>query len=79
MARFEVLGRTSDRELIRALARQLTENTPEAEDVRAPLQRAIAPATPAKGGILAALLRSPLVGADLDIRREQTAGRSINL
>lgn len=31
------------------------------------------------GGILAALRRSPLVGADLDLVREETSGRDAGL
>ncbi len=34
---------------------------------------------PHKGGILAALRRSPLVGADLDLTREITPGRDADL
>jgi hypothetical protein len=32
-----------------------------------------------KGGILAALRRSPLVGADLNLSREVTGGRKVDL
>lgn len=34
---------------------------------------------PKKGGILAALRRSPLVGADLDLTRSREAGRKVDL
>jgi hypothetical protein len=34
---------------------------------------------PSKGGVLNALRRSPLVGADLNLQREITTGRSIDL
>jgi hypothetical protein len=67
MARFEVLGLATDRELIRALARQLAENSPKASVL------------PGKGGILAALRRSPLVGAELDLARPRIAGRKVDL
>jgi hypothetical protein len=33
---------------------------------------------PKKGGILAALLRSPLVGADLNLARSREAGRKVD-
>jgi len=33
---------------------------------------------PKKGGILAALRHSPLVGADLDLTRSREAGRNVN-
>ncbi len=79
MARFEVLGLDADRELIRALARRLAEYGPEATQLRAAVSRTIAGEPPSKGGILAALRRSPLVGAELDIRRTQTHGRTVEL
>jgi hypothetical protein len=34
---------------------------------------------PKKGGILAALRRSPMVGADLDLRRTHEEGRKVDL
>ena len=78
MARFEVLGLSTDRELIRSLARKLAESNPEAAKMRASLrQTSAAPA--AKGGILAALRRSPLVGADLNLARARTYGRRVDL
>jgi hypothetical protein len=78
MARFEVMGRDVDRELIRTLARRLAEEGPEAARIRAAVQRAIA-GQPRKGGILEALRRSPLVGTDLDLTRPREEGRRTNL
>ena len=69
LARFEVLGRDADRDLIRSLARRLAEDGPEASKLRAVIQRSVAGEPPRKGGILAALRRSPLVGAGLDLAR----------
>src|ERR1700686_2725783 len=66
MARFEVLGLDSDRDLIRSLAKRLAEDDPDAVQIRAAVSRTIAGEPPKKGGILAALRRSPLVGADLN-------------
>ncbi len=77
LARFEVLGRDADRELIRSLARRLAEDGPEASRLRAAVSRSIAGEPPRKGGILAALRRSPLVGADLDLTRPREGGRKI--
>lgn len=79
MARFEVLGLECDRDLIRALARRLAADGPEAGRIRAVVGRALAGEPPGKGGILAALRRSPLVGADLDVRRPMTRGRKVDL
>ena len=79
MARFEVLGLESDRRLIRALARRLAENDTDASRIRAVVSWTIAGEPPKKGGILAALLRSPLVGAGLDMGRTVTHGRKVDL
>jgi hypothetical protein len=79
LARFEVLGRDTDRDLIRSLARRLAEDGPEASRLRAAVSRTIAGEPPKKGGILAALRRSPLVGADLDVTRRREEGRTIKI
>ncbi len=79
LARFEVLGRDADRDLIRSLARRLSEDTQEAAELRATVNRSIAGEPPKPGGILTALRRSPLVGADLDVSRPREAGRKIDL
>lgn len=78
-SRFEVMAREADRELIRALAGRLAEEGPEAEQVRAVVKNAVAGQQPERGGILAALRRSPLVGADLDLARPREEGRKIKL
>jgi hypothetical protein len=79
LARFEVLGLDSDRDLIRSLARRLAEKGPDAARIRATVNQTVAGKPPQKGGILAALRRSPLVGADLDLARDRTEGRKIDL
>jgi hypothetical protein len=78
MARFEVLGLDSDRELIRSLARKLADNSPEATAIRASM-RQVSSQPLKKGGILAALRRSPLVGADLNLTRPRIDGRKVEL
>ncbi len=75
MARFEVLGLDTDRELIRSLAKRLAENGPGAARIRATMRQTLAGEPSEKGGILAALRRSPLVGAALDVRRPANPGR----
>jgi len=77
LARFEVLGREADRDLIRSLARRLAEAGPEAARLRAAVTQVIAGEPPQTGGILAALRRSPLVGAELDLQRPREAGRDV--
>jgi hypothetical protein len=79
IARFEVLGLDSDRQLIRALARRLAEDGPDASLIRATVNQSISGEPPKRGGILAALRRSPLVGADLDLQRPFTEGRAVDL
>ena len=64
--RFEVMALESDRELIRSLARHLAEEGLEAEQARQVVKALVAGEPPKVGGILSALRRSPLVGADLD-------------
>jgi beta-phosphoglucomutase-like phosphatase (HAD superfamily) len=78
MARFEVLGLDRDRDLIRTLAKRLAEDTNEANEIRTQIAQSVAEPSP-KGGILAALRRSPLIGAGLDIIRSADTGRKIDL
>lgn len=79
LTRFEVLGRDGDRDLIRSLARRLAEDGPDAARLRVAVAQTISGEPPKIGGILAALRRSPLVGADLDLSRPHVAGRKIDL
>lgn len=77
MARFEVLGLDADRELIRSLAKRLAGEDPDSTRIRVTLHRAIFGEPSKKGGILSALRRSPLVGANLDLSRPSTSGRQV--
>jgi hypothetical protein len=79
MARFEVLGLDADRDLIRSLAKRLAEDDSEAARIRAAVGRTIGGEPPKKGGILAALRRSPLVAANLNLARSHEAGRKVDL
>ncbi len=79
MARFEVLGLDADRELIRSLARRLAGDDPDLARIRATLRLTISGEQSKKGGILNALRRSPLVGADLDLNRTLIPGRRVDL
>lgn len=79
MARFEVLGLDRDRTLIRSLAKRLAENDADATRIRSLVSRTIIKEPPKRGGILAALRRSPLVGADLAITRPRTHGRDVSV
>lgn len=79
MARFEVLELDADRDLIRSLAKRLSEDGPDAARIRAAVSRTITGEPPKKGGILAALRRSPLVGAELNLARSREGGRKVNV
>lgn len=79
LARFEVLGRATDRDLIRSLAKRLAEETPEASQLRTAVRRSMAGEESPKGGILAALRRSPLADAGLDFTRPHEAGRDADI
>jgi hypothetical protein len=79
IARFEVLGLDTDRELIRSLARRLAETGPKALRLRAAVGKTIAVDQPKLGGIIEALRRSPLVGAGLEFKRSQANGRKLKL
>ena len=79
LVRFEVLGLDADRTLIRSFARRLAENGPEAAQLRQAVSGAAATAGPKKGGILAALRRSPLVKSGIVIAKTRHPGRDIAL
>jgi hypothetical protein len=79
MARFEVLGLDADRELIRTLAKRLADDKENAAKIRATVRRSIAGEPSRKGGVLRALRRSPLVGAELNLKRPVKSGRKVDL
>jgi hypothetical protein len=86
LAHFEVAGLDRDRNLIRSLARRLAEPGVESVALRKAVTAAIdsAPVAPddrssKRGGILAALRSSPLVGAGLDLTKIRHPGRDIDL
>jgi hypothetical protein len=76
-ARFEVQALETDRDLIRALARRLSDKSPEAEKARAAVRELIVDAP--KSSLLQALRRSPLHDADLDLTRRREEGREVDL
>lgn len=79
LARFEVLGLQKDRELIRSLAKRLAKNDADAVRLRSAMRKSEKGSQSTKGNILAALLRSPLVGADVDFTRDVVEPRKIDL
>ena len=79
VARFEVLGRSDDRELIRALARRLADKGPGSTRLRAEVTRSLSASTGKKGGVLAALLRAPAALADVKFDRPPMRERKLDL
>lgn len=79
LVRFEVTGRNSDRDLVRAVARRLAEGSAESERLRAAVNQIIGAEPPAKGRILRALMASPLVGSELDLSRPREEGRKVDI
>jgi len=79
LVRFEVTGRESDREVVRAVARRLAEGGADADRLRAAVTESLGGKPPRRGGIVAALLASPLIDADLDLLRPREEGRPVDL
>ena len=79
VARFEVLGLDADRDLIRSLAKRLAKDDAEASRIRSEVQRTISDRSAKKGGLLAALRRSPLVGLEFEMIRPFDPGRNVDL
>lgn len=61
--------------MIRSLAKRLAEGDCDADRIRTRINEAL----DGKGSIVAALLRSPLVGADVDLTRDRELPRDIDL
>ena len=79
MSRFEVLGRDTDRDLIRSLARRLAEDGPQADRLRTFIRNETANRAPSSSEIVDALRNSPLVGADIVADRSFAYDREIEL
>jgi hypothetical protein len=79
MSRYEVRGLNGDKEIVRALAQRLAMGNAAAAQLRAEVVRKIGGGSGHRGHILAALRRSPLVGADLNTERAHDRGRDIEL
>ena len=79
LVRFEVTGHNSDRELVRTVARQLAEGGPESDRLRAAVNQIIGGEPPTKGGILRALMASPLIGSELELSRPREEGRKVDI
>jgi hypothetical protein len=78
IVRYEVWGLRKDRELIRKVAKKLGRGGAEAAYLRREIECAVGTERQ-RGGLWGALRRSPFVGADLNLEREFTTGRDIDL
>jgi hypothetical protein len=79
MARFEVVGLASDRELIRSLAQRLAENGPEAKEIRTVIDGKVRADKRRRGGVLAMLRCAPAAAAELNLTRNRVAPRKVDL
>jgi hypothetical protein len=78
ISRYEVRGLAKDKHLVRKLAKRLAADDAEAARLRSEISKQIS--EPARrGAIWAALRRSPLVGANLNLEREIVPPRDIDL
>lgn len=79
MVRFEIIARETDRHLIRLFAKQLSEDSPNADRLRETVRRGLLRGEARAGTILQALRRSPLVGDDVIPPRRFELGRELDL
>src|SRR5437660_6992754 len=79
LARYEVRGLAKDKELIRGIAKRLAQDDPEAGRLRGDLIGELSAAPSRKGGFLALIRTSPLVGADLNLERDVVPLRDLEL
>ena len=79
LARFEVLGRECDRELVRTLAKRLAQDDPHADRLRTIVSNETSDDPPYKGSIVQVLGSSPLVGANITAERSLDDDREIDL
>jgi hypothetical protein len=79
ISRYEVRGLAKDKELVRKLAKRLSADDADAAQLPAEIIKQVADQPPTRGGIWAALRRSPLVGANLNLERKVVPPRDIDL
>ncbi|MBI3182616.1 MAG: hypothetical protein HYZ28_10815 [Myxococcales bacterium] len=77
LSRYEVRGLDRDKELVRQLAQRLAVGDDAAAQLRVTVAEQVATAPKRRGRILAALRRSPMVGAGLSFKREVSLGRNL--
>ncbi len=68
-----------ERDEVFGVAKRLAEGGADADRLRAAVNQSISGEPPKKGGILKALLASPLIGSELDLPRPREEGRKVDL
>lgn len=79
LARYEVRGLERDKELVRKFANRLAANDAEAARLRQEVAGSVLKKPLSGKEIWEALRRSPLVGSGLNLEREVTTGRAVDL
>ncbi|MEE2953381.1 hypothetical protein SAMN06297251_1221 [Fulvimarina manganoxydans] len=75
---FQVLARSTDRDLIRSLAERLIADDGQAALIRHELEALLNDERRSgRGGVIKALRRSPLVGSDIEFERAKGGDREI--
>lgn len=57
----------------------MSEGRPDSDRLRAAVTDVVGGEPPKRGGILAALLASPLIGSELDLARPREEGRKVDI
>ena len=79
LVRFEVMAPESDRSILREVAISLTRGGANADKIRGTLRDVLSDENETRGSIYLALRRSPLVSAELKIKRSRGEGRKIKI
>ena len=73
------MGREQDRDLIREVARRLSQDDAGSARLRSAVQAELSGPEPSRGRIAAALLRAPRVGPEFNTDRPIIDGRPVEL
>ena len=79
LVRFEIMAPESDRSILREVAISLTRGGANADKIRGTLRDVLSDENETRGSIYFALRRSPLVSAELKIKRSRGGGRKIKI
>ena len=79
ISRYEVRGLDKDKQLVGLLAKRLSTDDADAARLRTEMMKQVSDQPPTRGGIWAALRRSPLVGANLNLEREVVPPRDVDM